>query len=277
MQWQCDGTLPPHACGAHIDGSPQPDVSGTTIPASSGARHAPRSTAALVLGPPAPGPPRRPAVDISIAVATDTGLITPIIRGADQKPLQQIAAEVRLPRACPPAARGVVPGLSATAALEGRRCSAPRGSAKSCLCRCCPLPAFAAEQGLVDGGHADLPQGVPHLLLLLPLRHTSPPPPCNSPPGARAGRAGARQPAEARGVPGRLLLHLQPGHVRRGQVLRHHQPAAGAGGAAPRSASVLPRLVCAPCALRELPCSARGLAQPGRSTGPDHAACLRLH
>ncbi|KAL4449482.1 hypothetical protein ABPG77_007126 [Micractinium sp. CCAP 211/92] len=35
------------------------------------------------------------AVDISIAVATDTGLITPIIRGADKKPLQQIAAEVR--------------------------------------------------------------------------------------------------------------------------------------------------------------------------------------
>ncbi|KAL4855223.1 Dihydrolipoyllysine-residue acetyltransferase component 1 of pyruvate dehydrogenase complex [Chlorella vulgaris] len=34
-------------------------------------------------------------VDIAVAVATDTGLITPIIRGADAKPLPQIAAEVR--------------------------------------------------------------------------------------------------------------------------------------------------------------------------------------
>jgi len=34
-------------------------------------------------------------VDISIAVATDAGLITPIIRGADKKPLAQISAEVR--------------------------------------------------------------------------------------------------------------------------------------------------------------------------------------
>ena len=33
-------------------------------------------------------------VDIAIAVATDAGLITPIIRGADQKSLAAIAAEV---------------------------------------------------------------------------------------------------------------------------------------------------------------------------------------
>lgn len=36
------------------------------------------------------------AVDISIAVATEGGLITPIIKGADKKSLPQIAAEVRL-------------------------------------------------------------------------------------------------------------------------------------------------------------------------------------
>jgi pyruvate dehydrogenase E2 component (dihydrolipoamide acetyltransferase) len=35
------------------------------------------------------------SVDIAIAVATDTGLITPIVRGADAKPLPAIAAEVR--------------------------------------------------------------------------------------------------------------------------------------------------------------------------------------
>jgi pyruvate dehydrogenase E2 component (dihydrolipoamide acetyltransferase) len=36
-----------------------------------------------------------PSVDISIAVATEGGLITPIVKGADQKSLTQISAEVR--------------------------------------------------------------------------------------------------------------------------------------------------------------------------------------
>jgi pyruvate dehydrogenase E2 component (dihydrolipoamide acetyltransferase) len=35
------------------------------------------------------------SVDISIAVATETGLITPIVKGADKKSLSQISAEVR--------------------------------------------------------------------------------------------------------------------------------------------------------------------------------------
>lgn len=35
-----------------------------------------------------------PSVDISIAVATDKGLITPIVKHADQKSLTQISAEV---------------------------------------------------------------------------------------------------------------------------------------------------------------------------------------
>ena len=41
-----------------------------------------------------PARPAAPAVDISIAVATEAGLITPIIRGADKKSLAAIAAEV---------------------------------------------------------------------------------------------------------------------------------------------------------------------------------------
>ncbi len=36
-----------------------------------------------------------PGVDISIAVATDKGLITPIVKDADKKSLEQISAEVR--------------------------------------------------------------------------------------------------------------------------------------------------------------------------------------
>jgi hypothetical protein len=36
-----------------------------------------------------------PSVDISIAVATDKGLITPIVKEADKKSLTQISAEVR--------------------------------------------------------------------------------------------------------------------------------------------------------------------------------------
>lgn len=36
-----------------------------------------------------------PAVDISIAVATDKGLLTPVVRSADKKPLSQISEEVR--------------------------------------------------------------------------------------------------------------------------------------------------------------------------------------
>ncbi len=36
-----------------------------------------------------------PSVDISIAVATDKGLITPIVKDADKKSLTQISAEVR--------------------------------------------------------------------------------------------------------------------------------------------------------------------------------------
>lgn len=35
-----------------------------------------------------------PGVDISIAVATDKGLITPIVKDADKKSLTQISAEV---------------------------------------------------------------------------------------------------------------------------------------------------------------------------------------
>lgn len=36
-----------------------------------------------------------PTVDISIAVATDSGLITPIIKNADQKSVDQISAEIK--------------------------------------------------------------------------------------------------------------------------------------------------------------------------------------
>lgn len=35
------------------------------------------------------------SVDVAIAVATEGGLITPIVRGADAKPLPAISAEVR--------------------------------------------------------------------------------------------------------------------------------------------------------------------------------------
>ena len=38
---------------------------------------------------------RQPGVDVAIAVATDGGLITPIVRGADSKPLAAVAAEIR--------------------------------------------------------------------------------------------------------------------------------------------------------------------------------------
>ena len=78
------------------------------------------------------------AVDISVAVATDRGLITPIIRNADMKGLAQISTEMK----------------DLAAPRQGRQ-------------------------------------------------------------------------AEARGVPGRRLLHLQPRHVRRQGFRRHHQPAAG--------------------------------------------------
>lgn len=37
----------------------------------------------------------QPTVDIAIAVATDSGLITPIIRSADVKSVDQISAEVK--------------------------------------------------------------------------------------------------------------------------------------------------------------------------------------
>ena len=39
-----------------------------------------------------------PGVDIAIAVATDKGLITPIVRGAAAKSLTQISAEARAPQ-----------------------------------------------------------------------------------------------------------------------------------------------------------------------------------
>ena len=35
-------------------------------------------------------------VDISVAVATDAGLITPIVKGADGKGLEEISAEVQV-------------------------------------------------------------------------------------------------------------------------------------------------------------------------------------
>jgi pyruvate dehydrogenase E2 component (dihydrolipoamide acetyltransferase) len=38
---------------------------------------------------------RIPAVDVAVAVATEGGLLTPIVRSADAKSLQAIAAEVR--------------------------------------------------------------------------------------------------------------------------------------------------------------------------------------
>ena len=73
--------------------------------------------------PPAPISP--PAVDIAIAVATDTGLITPIIRAADTKPLPQIVAEVRPARSWP-AQLGPGPLPRGAAAP---RCSAAQRSA----------------------------------------------------------------------------------------------------------------------------------------------------
>jgi pyruvate dehydrogenase E2 component (dihydrolipoamide acetyltransferase) len=36
---------------------------------------------------------RRPSVNVAFAVALDDGLITPVVRDVDQKPLRQIAAE----------------------------------------------------------------------------------------------------------------------------------------------------------------------------------------
>lgn len=94
--------------------------------------------------------PGVPAVDISIAVATDAGLITPIIRGADKKPLQQIAAEARLPAARPrppPALARRRPSLRAVPALA--RCGAtpaarlPAGPRR----RCASWPAAPAPIG----------------------------------------------------------------------------------------------------------------------------------
>ena len=41
-----------------------------------------------------------PGVDIAIAVATDKGLITPIVRGASAKSLTQISAEARPSTSC---------------------------------------------------------------------------------------------------------------------------------------------------------------------------------
>jgi pyruvate dehydrogenase E2 component (dihydrolipoamide acetyltransferase) len=42
----------------------------------------------------------QPGVDVCVAVATDGGLITPIVKGADGKGLAQISAEVRCVGCC---------------------------------------------------------------------------------------------------------------------------------------------------------------------------------
>lgn len=41
-------------------------------------------------------PAALPSVDVAIAVATDTGLLTPIVRGADNKSLRDISTEVKV-------------------------------------------------------------------------------------------------------------------------------------------------------------------------------------
>lgn len=184
-------------------------AAGAPAPAGSGAplrrRHFARATATAVVPPcprassaccnPSPTnpnlhflrrspPPCPPAVDIAIAVATEGGLITPIIRAANTKPLDAISAEVCL------SGWGLGVG-GARIHLKGR-------SRAQASCQ-------AAWGGMTP----------------------SPPPAMCRRAGAGAGGAGAGQQAQAGGVPGRLLFNFQPGHVRGGQVLRHHQPAPG--------------------------------------------------
>ena len=64
-----------------------------------------------------------PGVDIAIAVATDKGLITPIVRGAAAKSLTQISAEARRPT--PPCSQSLcVAGISLRFSRSIPRCLA---------------------------------------------------------------------------------------------------------------------------------------------------------
>ena len=104
-----------------------------------------------------------PSVDISIAVATDSGLITPIIRGADKKSLAAIAAEV--------GGRG---SRGAAGGQQGGACPARRGR-NGWLLSLSPTCSFFCQWNLV--------QACKERSFLLPVPHpTNLPPPPPPPP-----------------------------------------------------------------------------------------------
>ena len=86
------------------------------------------------------------SVDISIAVATDKGLITPIVKDANKKSLTQISAEVSHCRCC---------RLPAVNSLSLWNVSARPAQAGTCAehCRATSSPAHLKWHSIVYGLH----------------------------------------------------------------------------------------------------------------------------
>ena len=161
-------------------------------------------------------------VDISVAVATEGGLITPIVKGADGKSVAEIGAAVR------DLAGARLVSMACVLHSWSRRSAewVPHGACARAMQRGMTRPASLnclVSLGFRAGPCARRGMGCAVRCALAAHRLQA----CAHRQAARTCRPRARQQARAARVHRRKLHCVQPRNVRRARVLRHHQPAAG--------------------------------------------------